>query len=130
MIQDHYLVVKEWSPMFKSCEKSFGRTMVWIKFTGLNVMFYDESAMRTIASVVGRLVSIDVTMKTAEHGKFARACVEIDLLVLVTRKVWAEDRFHSIEFESLHLICEECDCYGHVLEMECRRVENRIGFEA
>ena len=88
--------------------------MVWIRFSGLNVMFYDESAMKTIASAVGRPVKIDLTTKTAERGKFARACIELDLSVPVKRKVWIEDHFHEVEFESLHLICSRCDCYGHL----------------
>ena len=40
MLQEQYLVVKEWSPSFNSCEPCFGRIMVWICFSSLNLIFF------------------------------------------------------------------------------------------
>ena len=83
MIQDHYLAIKLWIPKFNSCEDSFGCTMVWICFIGLNVMFYDESAMKTIALAMGHPNKVDITPKMTEGGKFAEICVEVDFSALV-----------------------------------------------
>ena len=114
MIQDQYLAVKQRSPDFSVCEESFGRTMVWVHFTKLNMMFYDECAIRVIASAVGRPVKIDVTTKSVERGRFTRACVEVDLAIPVKRKVLVEDRLFSVEYESLHMVYGLCDRYGHL----------------
>ena len=114
MLQDHYLVVKEWSPSFNSCEPCFGRTMVWIRFSGLNVMFFEEKSMKTIAAAVGKPICVDFVTKSGERGHFARVCVEVDLSVPVIDEVWVHDHWHKVEFESLHLICSDCKRYGHV----------------
>ena len=79
MLQDHYLVVKEWSLPFNSCESSFGRTMVWIRFSGLNIMYFEESVIRTIAEVVGKPSRVDLVTKSMDRGRYARVCVELDL---------------------------------------------------
>lgn len=81
---------------------------------GLNVMFYDESAIKTIASVIGCPMKVDVTTKSAKKGRFARACMEIDLAMSVTRKVCVENQLFMIEYESLRMICGSCDRYGHL----------------
>ena len=76
-------------------------------------MFYDESAIKVIASTVGRPVKVDITTKTAKRRRFVRACVEVDLSVLVKRKIWVEDQLFSMEYETLHMICGSCDRHGH-----------------
>ena len=48
-----------------------------------------------------------------DKGKFARVCVEIDLSKPVIKRVKIEDQWQSVEYESLHLICGRCNCYGH-----------------
>ncbi|PNX98041.1 hypothetical protein L195_g021281, partial [Trifolium pratense] len=42
MISDHYLAVSHWSPDFISPEAKVERTLVWIRFPGLNLVYYDE----------------------------------------------------------------------------------------
>ena len=107
------MAAKQWTPNFHACEASFGRTLVWVHFTGLNVMFYDESAIQVIAFAIGCPMKIDCTTKTIEKGRYARACVEIDLSIAITRKVWVQSQLFSMEYESLHMICGMCDRYGH-----------------
>ena len=118
MIQDCYLAVKRWTPCFNPCDPSFGRTLVWIRFICLNVLYYDVGVLRTIASAIGKPVKFDVMTHHVEKGNFAKVCVEMDLSLLVIREVWMEDHWHLVEFESLHLICGRCDHYGH-LQWEC-----------
>ena len=114
MIMDHYLAVKLWTPDFNPSEECFGKTMVWFRLSGLNLLYYHESALRTIVAGVGKLVRVDVTTKTVERGRFARVCAEVDLNHPVVRKVWINDHWHEVEYENLHLICSSFDCYGHM----------------
>ena len=87
---------------------------MWIHFTGLNVLYYHESALRTIASAIGRLVKVDVVTTNGDRGKFTRVCVEVDLTKPVIKCVRVEDQWQAMEYESLHLICGRRNCYGHV----------------
>ena len=113
MIQDHYLAVKQWSPNFNPVDPCFGHTLVWIRFSALNVLFYHESALRTIASAVGKPVKVDVVTTNGDRGKFARVCVEVDLSKPVVKRVKVEDQWQTVEYASLQLICGRCNCYGH-----------------
>ena len=49
-----------------------------------------------------------------EKGRFARVCMEMDLKHSMASRVWINDHRHDVEFESLHMICSSCDCYGHM----------------
>ena len=71
--------------------------MVWVHFKGLNVMFYDESAIKVIASTVGRPVKVDITTKTAERRRFVRACVEVDQQHALDLYLKALERYKSEE---------------------------------
>ena len=88
-------------------------TLVWIRFTSLNVPYYHESALRTISSVIERPVKVDVVSTNGDRGKFARVCMEIDLSRPVIKHVKVEDQWQAVEYESLLLICGRCNCYGH-----------------
>lgn len=45
MIFDHYLTVQCWSQDFIAPTAKIDRTMVWIRFPGLNLYYYDESIL-------------------------------------------------------------------------------------
>ena len=108
------MAIECWTPSFNSSNDCFGRPVVWIRFKGLNMMYYEESAIKTIVTVIGKPIRVGFVAKEMGRGKFARVCVEVDLSKLVVRKVWIEDQWHGVGFESFHLIYENCGCYGHV----------------
>ena len=66
-----------------------------------------------IVAVMGRSIKIYITTRNVDSTKFARACVEIDLSLPIIKKIWVEDQWQQVEYESLHLICAQCGCYGH-----------------
>nr|XP_025637066.1 uncharacterized protein LOC112732536 [Arachis hypogaea] len=113
MIFGHYIAVKPWTPDFKPCEDTFEETMVWIRISGLSIWYYQDKAMMRIASAVGRPVKVDLATKLAERGKFARACVQINLGLPVVRSVIVDEFEYKVEYECLHLICDKCNCFGH-----------------
>lgn len=91
MIFDHYLTVQGWSLAFTSPTATIDRTMVWIRFPGLNLFYYDESILMALASAVGRPIKVDANTLDVRRGQFARVCVEIDLTKPVIGKVWLRD---------------------------------------
>ncbi|XP_057418764.1 uncharacterized protein LOC130712971 [Lotus japonicus] len=113
MIFDHYLVVALWSKEFISPAAKITKTMAWIRVPGLNVTFYDESFLMSLAKLIGTPVRVDMTTLNAERGRFARICVELDLMLPVVGKFWFEGFRYKIVYEGLHIICTKCGCYGH-----------------
>lgn len=119
MVFYHYLAVSTWSPKFISHATKVTNTLAWIRIPGLNVVFYDESYLLSIAQAIGKPIKVDRNTLKAERGRFARICVEIDLTLPVVGKVCIEDYWYNIEYEGLHVICTKCGCYGH-RSRECK----------
>jgi len=60
MIFDYYLTVRTWSLDFISPTPKIDKTMVWIRFPGLNLIYYEEkSIVLALASAVGRPIKVD-----------------------------------------------------------------------
>ncbi|XP_015931305.1 uncharacterized protein LOC107457649 [Arachis duranensis] len=127
MIIGSYVAVKLWSSSFRPCENTFGSTMVWIRITSLNINYYQEKVMKMIASAVRKPIRIDLATKSAERGKYARVCVQINLRLPVIKRIQVDGHMYDIEFEHLNLICEKCSYFGHVTR-ECAK-ENNNGIE-
>ncbi|XP_057452894.1 uncharacterized protein LOC130744752 [Lotus japonicus] len=113
MIFDHYLAVSTWSPEFISPAARVTKTLAWVRIPGLNVLFYDESYLLSIAKAIGNPIKVDRNTLKADRGRFARICVELDLTQAVVGKVCIENYWYNIEYEGLHVICTKCGCYGH-----------------
>lgn len=124
MLFDHYLCVSHWSLEFASPNANIQRTMVWIPFPGLNLLYYNENILMGLASIIGKPVRVDQNTVRIEKGRFARVCVEIDLTKPVIGKIWLRDHWYRVEYEGLHLICAKCGCYGHMTR-DC--ASNSIG---
>jgi hypothetical protein len=124
MLFDHYLAVARWSPEFASPHAKVEKTLVWIRFPGLNLLYYDESVLLGLASVVGTPVKVDTNTLTVERGRFARICVEIDLTLPVVGKVNVNGHWYNVQYEGLHIICGSCGCYGHHTR-DCKSNNNK-----
>ena len=113
MLFDHYMSVQTRSHDFVASSAKIEKTLVWIRFPSLNVTYYDEDVLITLASGIGILVKIDYSILQVSRGKFARVCVEIELNKLVVGKVYVENKWLCVEYEGLYIICASCGCYGH-----------------
>jgi hypothetical protein len=58
MIYDHYLAVSQWSPTFNAETATIDKTMVWIRIPSLNLVYYDESILWALASMIGNPVKV------------------------------------------------------------------------
>lgn len=120
MVSDHYLTMQCWTQDFMSPTTKVDKTIIWIRFPGLNLFFYDESILLALASVVGRPIKVDNNTFDARRGRFARVCVEVDLTKSIVGKVWMKGFWYRVEYEGLHRICTGCGCYGHLVR-ECKK---------
>ena len=87
MVFDHYLAIQTWMPEFISPKAKIQKTLVWIRFSGLNMLFYDESVLLTLASALGTPIKVDSNTVNGTRGRFARVCVEMDIMKPVKGKV-------------------------------------------
>ena len=98
---------------FNPNDQSFERTMVWVRLSTLNFIYYDERLLKVIATAIGKPILFNLTIAKLELGNYARVCIKVDLSQPIKRKVWILDHWHEVEYESLNLSCASCPCYGH-----------------
>ncbi|CAK8573570.1 unnamed protein product [Lathyrus sativus] len=70
MLFDHYLEMTRWTPDFASPIIKVDNNLVWIQFPRLNLLYYDESVLLGLASVVGTLVKVDANTLNVEGEVF------------------------------------------------------------
>ncbi|XP_045797590.1 uncharacterized protein LOC123891736 [Trifolium pratense] len=116
MIFDRYLAFRQWYPTFNAATATIDKTMAWIRIPSLNLVYYDESLLWAVASMVGTPVKVDMHTLRVARGKFARLCVEIDLTKPVVGKVGINGEWYQVQYEGLHVICTRCGRYGHILK--------------
>ncbi|CAL0309743.1 unnamed protein product [Lupinus luteus] len=114
MLFNHYVEVACWTPEFVAPMAKVDRTMVWIPFPSLNMVYYDESFILSLTSCVGRPVKVDTNTLRATGGRYASVGVEIDLTKPVVGRHNLGGHFYKVMYEGLHVICKTCGCYGHV----------------
>lgn len=59
MIFYHYLTVQTWSLEFVSSTAKIDKTLVWVKFPSLNLVYYDESILLALATAIGKPIRVD-----------------------------------------------------------------------
>lgn len=88
IIGDNYLHVQRWRHNFLVDSAKITSLPVWVRFPWLPVEYYTEEWLWKAGNTIGKTIKIDDTTLAASRGKFALACVEIDLekpLVAVIR---------------------------------------------
>ena len=73
------MAVKQWSPLFNPYEACFSIMIVWIRFSCLNVVYFEESVMKTIAFAIRKSIKVEFVTKSIKRGRYANVCMEIDL---------------------------------------------------
>lgn len=94
-------------------EVKIDKTLVWTRFSYLDMIYYDESFLLALATAVGLRIRVNIRTMEASRGKFARVCIEINLHELVVGQVWFHDRWFNVQYEGLHLFCKRCGIFGH-----------------
>jgi hypothetical protein len=61
--------------------------MVWKRIPNLKLVFYDESFLLVIATIVSTIVKVDLNTLNVERVKSIQVCIKIDLEQPVVSKI-------------------------------------------
>lgn len=79
--------------------------------------FWDGETLETITSHLGTLIKVDDLTTSLIRSKFARACIEIELLEPLSRGFWIGDDarrvFVVVMYERLSTFCYNCGMISH-----------------
>ncbi|KAL8139505.1 hypothetical protein V2J09_005526 [Rumex salicifolius] len=109
----HYVVIKPWSPSFDPLTDVIATTPAWVRFSNLLVILYEEHIIFHIASTVGVLIKVDSQTLYANKGRFAKACIELNLSKPLKDSIIINGSRYLVEYEGLHAICFHCGRFEH-----------------
>ncbi|CAI0449510.1 unnamed protein product [Linum tenue] len=116
VILDHYLIVHQWSPNFRTDSKPHLSVVSWVLFPELPVHFYHREVLFALGNLVGITVKIEYHTKTLQRGKFARLVIELDMTKPLPTRVALDGFWQPIVYENLPHICFDCGRIGHLVE--------------
>ncbi|CAL1368215.1 unnamed protein product [Linum trigynum] len=114
VILDHYLLVHQWTPSFRSTDKPHRSVVAWVLFPELPVHFYHREVLFAIGNLIGRTVKLDYHTETLQRGKFARIAIELDMTKPLPTKVYLDGASQQVVYENLPQICYDCGRIGHM----------------
>lgn len=88
-------------------------------------MYYDESVLLGLTYVVDTHIKVDTNTVNEGRKRFARICVEIDLILLIVKKVNVHGQWYNVQYESLHIIFSGYECYGHHTR-DCKKTPDNL----
>ncbi|CAL1384037.1 unnamed protein product [Linum trigynum] len=118
VILDHYLVVHQWSPSFRTSDKPHKSVVAWVQFPELPVHYYHREVLFAIGNLVGRTVKLDYHTENLERGKFARIVIDLDMTKPLPTRVRLDGVWQQVLYENIPTICYECGRIGHT-ERDC-----------
>ncbi|KAF6167558.1 hypothetical protein GIB67_031759 [Kingdonia uniflora] len=118
-----------WSPFFDPEKQKNSHALVWVKFPGLGVEFWEVEALMSLGRTLGTPIQIDHSSSTMDFGYFAKVPVDIDLAVPVPNKILVEvdegDFWQRVELGSTPKFCSHCKIIGHTF-VECRAIKEKV----
>ncbi|KAF8390845.1 hypothetical protein HHK36_023144 [Tetracentron sinense] len=117
----------KWTPSFVSgVEPSI--VPIWVSFPNLPLHLFNDSAIRSIGSIIGKVLKLDGATQSFSRPSVARACIEVDLLKQNPERFWLgigdQGRWQAIEYEKTFLFCKNCKKLGHGLH-NCSAGKNK-----
>lgn len=106
-----------WSPDFRlECESRI--VPVWIALPNLPFFLFNKSGLFSIASLLGKLLTLDAPTADLARPNVDRICVEIDLLKKLPNRVKldceaSEEFWQDVIYEKLPSYCKTCKRLGH-----------------
>ncbi|CAL1383990.1 unnamed protein product [Linum trigynum] len=113
VILDHYLIVHQWSPNFRTSEKIHRSVVAWVQLPELPVHFYHREVLFALGNLLGRTVKLDYHTEHLERGKFARIDVELDMSKPLQTRIRLDGFWQQVVYENLPEVCFECGRIGH-----------------
>ncbi|CAI0446413.1 unnamed protein product [Linum tenue] len=112
MMGETYLTVMRWFKGFNPWKTEVTSTLVWVQLPELPIEFINKEAAMKIGKLIGNPTRVDRATEEGARGKFARVCVEVDLMKPLLSKYKIEGVEYLIQYEGLENICTDCGTYG------------------
>ena len=67
-LEEHFLSIRPWESNFKAETTNVSSVVVWIRFNGLLIEYYDAEVLKEIGEAVGQVLRIDTHTVSEVRG--------------------------------------------------------------
>ncbi|KAF6151339.1 hypothetical protein GIB67_040612 [Kingdonia uniflora] len=128
-IKGKLLRVTMWTLDFDINKQKNTHAMVWVKFPGLGIEYWEEDVLMSMARTVGNPAQVDSNTLCRNTGFYASVLVDVDFSKPVPTKIMVEregfELCQEIQLGRTSKICSHCKVVGHLVS-ECRNVLKEI----
>ncbi|KAF9618666.1 hypothetical protein IFM89_002361 [Coptis chinensis] len=131
VFDDQVLRLSKWTPNFSTSKENHSNALVWIRFPGLSLEYWEMKTLFSLGRAVGRPIHTDENTAKRKLGYYASVLVDVDLTQQIPEKIWVEVEGRSIKFwqkvDTGHLpkFCNHCKRVGHLVT-DCRILKEEL----
>lgn len=111
-INSNFLTMRLWEPKFQPAKATFSAAAIWIRIPALPLEYYDPVFLEKIGNSRGPLLKIDIATVNGERGKFARICVQVNLMKSLPLFVKVYNLLLDLIYEGISSLCFKCGMVG------------------
>ncbi|XP_026429143.1 uncharacterized protein LOC113325111 [Papaver somniferum] len=127
-VSNQILQVRNWVSNFRPASQRISKAMVWVRFPGLGLEFWDEAILFKICNEFGTPIKVDNATARCEVGYYANVLVEVDFALHIPNKIWIGTKyggfFQDVVIPDCPKYFSSCKIVGH-LNAECRYGKNK-----
>ncbi|XP_026451979.1 uncharacterized protein LOC113352367 [Papaver somniferum] len=127
-VLDQIIQIRKWISNFRPESQKTSRAMVWVRFPGLGLEFWNEKILFKICKEIGTPIKLDEATAKCEVGYYANVLVDIYFANSIPNKIWIGTKhggfFQSISIPVCPKFCSTCKIVGHFIT-ECRVEKNK-----
>lgn len=119
--KNQLLRLTRWHPNFSTQKLTQSNALVWIKFLGLPMEYWEPRSLMALGRAIGRPLHIDNTIVYWESGYCAMVLCDVDLAKEHPNRILIEVEdldikfWPRIKFACLLDFCTHCKSIGHLL---------------
>ena len=112
-VGDQYLHVQAWEADFHPHIAKISNMAVWIYLEQLPIEYYHPEFLKHISHKLGKLLKVDAFTSAAIRGRYARVCVQINMVNPLPKRVKIGTFWQDIVYENLPMLCYRCGRLSH-----------------
>ena len=112
-VSQYFLAIRQWEPNFKASAATFSSVAVWIRLPELPIEYYEPEALKEIGVAIGHVLRIDAHTVNGPRRRFARLCVQVNLVQPLIKTIMIGKFAQSVMCEGLNALCFSYGRVGH-----------------
>lgn len=119
-VQGQIFNLQRWRRDFDPFKEPIASAVTWVRLPSLPVELWGEPILRKLLKQIGKVIKIDIDSEEVSNGRFAKVCVQVDILKPLKMEIKYKKGNHIktvlVDYENLTDICYGCGQQDHKFE--------------